>query len=66
MKNETLDQINTFLDLRNDFKLDKFNLINQNIRYSKLVQNNLMLTLPNTILKHNVDGYFAAYLKKIK
>ncbi len=66
LKNETEDQINTFLDLRNDFKLDKFNLINQHIRYSKLVQNNLMLTLPNTILKHNVDGYFAAYLKKIK
>ncbi len=66
LKNETEDQINNFLKKQKNFKLHKFDIINQNNRYSRLVNNNIMLTLPDTILKNSIDGYFAAYLKKIK
>ena len=38
----------------------------QNIAYSKLLINNMMFTLPNTVSNMKIDGYFAAYLKKIK
>ncbi len=66
LKNETEDQINNFLNLKKDFKILKFELLEQNIEYSKLIYKSFMLTLPNSILKYNIDGYFASYLKKIK
>jgi len=66
LKNETEDQINNFLKIRSDFRLYKFNLLNQNRRYSKLINKNFMFTLPDSILKNKIDGYFAAFLKKIK
>ena len=65
LKNETTDQVNNFLSLRKDFRLLEFELHNQNSKYAKLINNNFMHTLPDTILKYNIDGYFAAYLKKI-
>ncbi len=65
LKNETEDQINNFLNLRKDFKLFKFEMFNENIINKKLVSNNFMHTLPDTIVNYNIDGYFAAYLKKI-
>ena len=40
-------------------------MFNENIINKKLVSNNFMHTLPDTIVKYNIDGYFAAYLKKI-
>ena len=42
-----------------------FKLI-KNSEYSGLVKNNLMITLPDKIFEKNIDGYFAAYLKKIR
>ena len=65
LKNETTDQVNNFLSLRKDFRLLEFELHNHNSKYAKLINNNFMHTLPDTILKYNIDGYFAAYLKKI-
>ena len=59
-------QINNFLKEQNNFQLNKFDLIKKNIKYSKLLKNNFMFTLPNTIKKNSIDGYFAAYLKRIK
>ncbi len=66
LKKETEDQIESFLTNHTNFELCKFNLFDQNIKYAKLVKNNFFLTLPNTILNYNIDGYFAAFLKKIK
>ena len=66
LKNETEDQINNFLNLRKDFQILNFELRMQNTRYSKLIKKNFMLTLPDIILNHNIDGYFASYLEKIK
>ncbi len=66
LKSETEDQIMNFLNLHKDFKLYKFKLLDKNKKYLKLRHNNFIRTLPDTILKYNVDGYFAAYLKKIK
>ena len=40
--------------------------MNSNEECSKLIKNNVMITLPNVIHNHNIDGYFAAYLKKIR
>ena len=65
LKSETEDQIMNFLNLHKDFKLYKFKLLDKNKKYLKLRHNNFIRTLPDTILKYNIDGYFAAYLKKI-
>ena len=66
IKNETFDQINKFLKKNNNFLIDNFILTEENYNFSKLVKNNLMITIPDKILNNNIDGYFAAYLKKIK
>ena len=61
---ETKNQIDKFLNKYSNFKLDNFKLI-KNSKHSELVKNNLMITLPDKISTKNIDGYFAAYLKKI-
>ncbi len=66
IKNETFDQINKFLKNNDNFLIDNFILTEENHRFSKLVKNNLMITIPDKILNNNIDGYFAANLKKIK
>ena len=66
LKKETEDQINKFLSKNDSFKLFKFKSVIQNEAYNKLVKNNFMITLPDIIHNHKIDGYFAAYLKKIK
>ena len=66
LKNETFDQINEFLKKNNNFLIANFILTEENYNFSKLLKNNLMITIPNKILNNNIDGYFAAYLKKIK
>ncbi len=66
LKNETFDQINEFLKKNNNFLIANFILTEANYNFSKLLKNNLMITIPNKILNNNIDGYFAAYLKKIK
>ena len=66
IKNETFDQINEFLKKNDNFLVANFILTEENYNFSKLVKNNLMITIPDKILNNNIDGYFAAYLKKIK
>ncbi len=66
LKRETVNQINSFLTSHRNFQLYKFDLLNQNKEYSKLITDNYMLTLPDTVSNYNIDGYFAAYLKKVK
>ena len=66
LKNETEDVIDNFLIHNKDFQLYKFDLTERNIEYSKLIKNNYMITFPDTIKELNIDGYFAAYLKKIR
>ena len=63
---ETEDQIHKFLKREKTFKLNNFELIQENSSYAKLFKNNFMITLPNKILNNGIDGYFAAYLKKTK
>ena len=66
IKNETLDQINEFLKKNNNFLVANFISTEKSFDFSKLVKNNLMITIPDKILNNSIDGYFAAYLKKIK
>ena len=66
LKNETEDVIDNFLIHNNNFQLYKFDLTERNIDYLKLIKKNYMITLPDTIKELNIDGYFAAYLKKIR
>ena len=66
LKNETKDQIDNFLFKHSDFQLYKFKILNNRKEFSKLIQKDFMYTLPDTIQNFNIDGYFAAYLKKIK
>jgi len=65
-KSETEEQINNFLNTQSDFEIHNFSLFSKDARYSKLVKNKFMFTIPETLQKRNIDGYFAAYLKKIK
>ncbi len=64
--NETKDQIYKFLLRKSEFEVYNFKLINNNIEYLKLIKNSYMSTLPNLIHRHKIDGYFAAYIKKIR
>ncbi len=66
LKKETENQISNFLKKNNDFKLYNFKLTDQNSNYDKLIKDNFMITLPDSIIEYNIDGYFAAYLEKIK
>ncbi len=66
LKIETEIQVNNFLDKKKDYEVISPNLLPQNMDYYKLRKNNYIRTLPDTISKYNIDGYFAAYLKKIK
>ncbi len=63
---ETKNQINKFLKKNNNFLLSDFCLKNKLSDYSKLIKKKYMITIPNMVLNFNIDGYFAAYLKKIK
>ena len=64
LKVETEDQINKFLEENNNFRLYYFEKNKQVKKYSDFIKNNYMITQPSAISKHNIDGYFAAYLKK--
>jgi len=67
IKNESIDQINEFLKKNSNFLITNFILTEENYDFSKLLlKNNLMITFPDRILNNSIDGYFAAYLKKIK
>ena len=63
---ETVDQINEFLKKNDSFLLSKFKILKDNNNYSKLLKKDCMMTLPDKILNKNIDGYFAAYLKRVK
>jgi len=65
LKTETKDQIANFLKKNNEFILDEFSLSKNNEYYNKFVKNKMFLTLPTRINGKNIDGYFAACLKKI-
>ena len=66
LKIETIDQISKFMKRNNNFLVSSFKIDKENMNYNKLVRNNYMITLPENILNHTIDGYFAAILKKIK
>ncbi len=64
LKIETVDQINKFLKKNDQFILSEFKHLQDNANYSKLLRNDFMITLPDKILNKNIDGYFAACLKR--
>ena len=66
LKLKPFDQVKKFLKLNNNFLLSNFKLKENKKNYSKLIKNNFMITIPNIIFDYNIDGYFAAFLKKIK
>ena len=65
IKSETIEQINKFLLGNKNFCLNEFYIDDDNKYYNKFVNNNLLITLPEKIKGFNIDGYFAAYIKKI-
>ena len=66
LKSETEDQIDKFLKNKKNFRQYRFKPKEKNISYSKLIKNSFMQTMPDEIQNHKIDGYFAAYLKKIR
>ena len=65
LKCETQDQIKLFLSKNKNFLLNSFIVDNNRMKKNNIFKNGFMWTIPTTILGHNIDGYFAAYLKKI-
>ncbi len=63
---ENEDQISKFLTKHSDFKIFNFDFYIENIKYSKIINNNFIKIFPDTLQDYSIDGYFAAYLKKIK
>jgi len=66
LKIETISQVEKFLKLNDNFMLSNFELKENRKNYSKFIKNNFMITIPNIIFDYKVDGYFTAFLKKIK
>ena len=66
LKIETINHVEKFLKLNNNFILSNFKLKENKKNYSKFIKNNFMLTIPNIVVDYNIDGYFAAFLEKIK
>ena len=66
LKIETINHVEKFLKLNINFILSNFKLKENKKNYSKFIKNNFMITIPNTNFDYNIDGYFAAFLKKIK
>ena len=66
LKIETIDQVNKFIKQNNNFLVSDFTIKENKNEYSKLIKKNFMMTVPNIIFNYNIDGYFAAFLKKIK
>ena len=66
LEDETTGQINKFLLRHKNFEIYNLEKISKNLKYSKFLKKNFMLTLPDTIQDYNIDGYFACYLKKAK
>ena len=66
LRNETENQINKFLKENNNFENYGFPLSNKNFKHMELVKGKYLNTLPTTIKSYNIDGYFAALIKKIK
>tara|TARA_B100001057_G_scaffold490983_1_gene580301 strand:- start:10010 stop:11281 length:1272 start_codon:yes stop_codon:yes gene_type:complete len=64
LKDETTNQINYFLDNNKEFYLKNFSLKDKDTKNSYLIEDKKMLVLPSQINQYNIDGYFAAYLKK--
>ena len=61
---ESTSQITKFLEKYKNFYLEKFlNKKNDN-EHNSLIKSGMMLTLPSKYKGCNIDGYFAAYLKK--
>ncbi len=61
---ETFAQIEKFLKKNKNFSLHKFDLSLNKSEYNNLIKNDCMYTLPTDFKGFNIDGYFAAYLKK--
>ena len=64
LKIETTDQIENFLKRNNNFYLNNFYLNKENLYYKKQLEKKYMLTIPSQINNFNIDGFFAAYIKK--
>ena len=64
LKIETIDQISSFLSKHKQFKLSNFSLEISDYNNFQFIENDQMLILPSQLNKYNIDGYFAAYLKK--
>ncbi len=63
---ENEEQIYKFLRKNEEFEIINFEHSIKNTDYKKLVKNKFIKTLPDNILDHNIDGYFAAFMKKIR
>ena len=64
LKEETINQINNFLKNNKIFTLNNFFSKEKKLFYKNAVKDDFMLTLPTNFDGFNVDGYYAAFLKK--
>ncbi len=62
---ETTNLINIFLSNNSNFILNDFFIKRPNKICDKIIKNKYMLTVPTDLEGKYIDGYFAAYLKKL-
>ncbi|MDC3083289.1 RsmB/NOP family class I SAM-dependent RNA methyltransferase, partial [Pelagibacteraceae bacterium] len=53
---ETINQVEKFLKLNNNFILSNFKLKENKEDYSKFIKNNFMITIPDVIFDYKIDG----------
>ena len=63
---ETIFQINNFLDKNKNFSLENCFCNNENLNVNSLIRDKFIYTLPRKFKDNNIDGFFAACLKKNK
>ncbi len=66
LKQETVDQINFFLNNNTSFSLEKFKFRKDDNISKDIVNDMYIYTIPSKYKGYNIDGFFAACLKKNK
>ena len=65
LENETRKVVNNFLKKNKNFLLSSFEVDGENSYYNYFVNNRYIEILPSSLFERNIDGYFAALIKKV-
>ncbi len=64
LQSETTNLIKNFLSKNNNFDITDFKIDKKNSKYKNFIHNKFIRILPSRLADNNIDGYFAALIKK--